>query len=113
MSAAATLPSYETRDPRGWCGDPARGAALGRHSVLDADPEASIKLTLRRVRLDAGGYDALGTYWGHGDPIYWYASADGSIDATLRTPGRGVTSYERADAKAAIREIYPLARFHR
>ena len=113
MSAAATLPSYETRDPRGWCGDPARGAALGRRGVLDAQTDEPTKLVLRRVPLDAGGYDVNGTYWGHGDPIYWYASADGSVDATLRTPGRGVTSRERADAKAAIRETYPLARFYR
>ena len=25
-------PDYTTNDPKGWCGDPARGAALGRPS---------------------------------------------------------------------------------
>src|SRR5690606_26966366 len=26
-------PSYSTNDPKGWCGDPRRGAAMGRPSV--------------------------------------------------------------------------------
>jgi hypothetical protein len=30
-------PSYKTHDPKGWCGDPQRGAALGRHAHKPAD----------------------------------------------------------------------------
>jgi hypothetical protein len=98
-------PDYKTNDPRGWCGDPRRGAAMGRPTIHDAPTDAPVKLHLRRVRLDSGGYDCNGTYFGHGDPLYWYADADGTIDAVLRATNR-------SDAKRQIREDYPQARFY-
>lgn len=97
--------SYQTNDPRGWGGDPKRGAALGRPSVRG---EASFagRLTLRHIRLDQGGYDPNGTYFGLGPPLYWYASDDGSIDDMLRAG-------TRESAKAQILKIYPNAKFYR
>lgn len=97
--------SYQTNDPRGWGGDPKRGAALGRPSVRG---EASFagRLTLRRIRLDQGGYDPNGTYFGLGPPLYWYASDDGSIDDMLRAG-------TRESAKKQILAIYPNAKFYR
>lgn len=98
-------PSYKTNDPRGWGGDPARGAALGRSSFhLGADWEG--KLYLRRVPLDSGGYDPNGTYFGAGTPLYWAASEDCSVDFVLRAASRG-------DAKKAVLTRYPKARFFR
>jgi len=101
------MPSYSTNDPKGWCGDPSRGAALGRATIQDADPEeVTGKLYLRRVRLDSGGYDPNGTYFGIGNPLYWCADADGEIDFMLR-------AFDREDAKEEVREVYPHAKFWR
>jgi hypothetical protein len=99
-------PSYETNDPKGWNGDPARGAALGRPTLYLNDRAFSGRLTLRRVRLDSGGYDRLGCYFGHGAPLYWYASDCGAIDGILRASSR-------SEAKGEIHRDYPAARFYR
>jgi len=34
------------------------------------------KTTLRRVRLNQGGYDAQGAYWGTGIPLWYFAFHD-------------------------------------
>lgn len=99
-------PSYSTNDPKGWCGDPKRGAALGRPSVLDAVEDFSGKLTLRRIRLDSGGYDPNGTYFGTGTPLFWVASDDGTIDYVLR-------AWPRSEAKSFVKKLFPKARFYR
>lgn len=95
------MPDYELNDPRGWCGDIRRGAALGRRELF-GDPEFSGRIYLRKVRLDSGGYDTNGTYFGIGAPLYWYASADGDIDGVLRAA-------DRASARAKVLEQYPRA----
>lgn len=99
-------PDYSTNDPKGWCGDPSRGAALGRGDLHAVDRDAPVKLYLRRIHLDAGGYDSNGTYFGHGRPLYWYADADGNVDAMQRADSREL-------AKSFIRSRYPKARFYR
>jgi hypothetical protein len=99
-----TTPDYATNDPRGWCGDPQRGAALGRPTVHAGAPAG--KMTLRRVRLNGGGYDRNGTYFGHGAPLYWYADEGGNVDAMLRASSREI-------AKDKIRALFPLTRFYR
>jgi len=102
----SSLPDYKTNDPRGWCGDAKRGAALGRVAIDDAGRDFAGKLVLRRVHLDAGGYDGNGTYFGDGEPLYWFADADGMIDRMLRAK-------DRAEAKRKILAIHPKARFYR
>lgn len=101
------MPDYKDNDPRGWCGDMRRGAAMGRSATHTDDKSASVKLTLRQVRLDNGGYDVNGTYfgWSRGETLYWYADEEGTIDAMLRATSRKL-------AKADIRETYPNARFY-
>ncbi len=32
-----------------------------------------IKVTLRKIRLNRGGYDSSGAYWGLGVPLYRYS----------------------------------------
>ena len=54
--------SYEKNDPKGWGGDPSRGAALGRRDITPAPPFGTVEV--QEIRLDRDGYDALGTYWG-------------------------------------------------
>lgn len=100
------MPNYKTLDPKGWCGDPSRGAALGRVTRHDAPTDRPIKLYLQHIRLDDGGYDSNGTYFGTGDSLYWYADADGEVDAVLRANGV-------AGAQAKVREFYPLAQFEK
>lgn len=83
------MPDYSVNDPKGWCGDPSRGAALGRRSVIPETPEKfSGKLSVSRVRL-YGDYDKNGTYFGSGGlPIYWIASEDCEVDMTSRARNR-------------------------
>ena len=49
--------------PAGWMGDPSRGAAMGRP---DHNGALQAKLHLARVRINQGGYDSGGAYWGTG-----------------------------------------------
>jgi hypothetical protein len=64
------------------------------------------KFTLQRVRLNSGGYDSSGSYWGHGQRLYWFTSDDGSREGTCRAA-------DRDGAKAHIRQTTPDARFYR
>jgi hypothetical protein len=98
---------YKINDPKGWCGDPKRGAALGRPAISLAPEDWSGKLYLSKIRLDSGGYDKNGTYFGIGPPsLYWYVSEDNLIDAMIR-------ANDREAAKKKILEIYKNAKFHR
>jgi hypothetical protein len=75
-------------------------AAKARESA--ASP--AVKITLRRVRLNSGGYDDCGAYWGAGQPLYWAADDSGEFDSTFRAD-------DRDDAKAIVRETFLNARF--
>jgi hypothetical protein len=50
-----------------------RGAPMGRpafgHGGNPIEP-----FILRRIRINSGGYDDGGAYWGLGAPLYWYCS---------------------------------------
>jgi hypothetical protein len=108
----ASKPDYSTHDPKGWCGDPRRGAALGRPTVKGS-PGFEGKIYLRRVYLDMGGYDRNGTYFGHGNPLYWYADADGEIDGMLRAKASYDWKVTRADAREQVLALYPEAKIRR
>ncbi len=81
------------------------GAPMGRYTG-NPEPDAQGKFSLRRVSLDSGGYDSGGAYWGHGEPLYWYCSADGTAEGFLR-------AWSRDEAKAAVLEECPGATFYR
>ena len=100
------MPKYETNDPKGWGGDPSRGAALGRTNIEEMKNTDDDRLTLRRVPLNVGGYDRLGTYWGRGQPLYWCANEEGTLEMTFRAD-------DREHAKHVILEQYPNVRFYR
>ncbi len=81
------------------------GASMGRHNTI-TETESPIKFKLYQVRLDSGGYDNGGAYWGIGQPLY-HAYGEGVRDDQelfLRADNRN-------DAKKYIRGIYPNARF--
>lgn len=59
------------------------GAPMGRPS----DSSLSGKVRLSRVRLDNGGYDSGGAYWGLGEPLWWAEDHDGN-ERFFRAPTR-------------------------
>ena len=61
-----------------------------------------IKFTLRRIRLNRGGYDSFGYYWGVGSPLY-EAAVD--IDATYEV--FHFRASDRRAAKALLVSQYP------
>jgi hypothetical protein len=90
--------SYKTNDPRGWCGDPARGAALGRPIITIPTGQPVPPLHLSKVRLSSDGYDSLGTYFGCPNDVYWVHSKDGQVDFCVR----GATRYEAQQAALRV-----------
>ncbi len=92
----ANVPDYQTPD-RGWCGDPKRGAAMGRASDLPLDFEGPV--TLRAVPIDSGGYDPGGTYWGTPEDLWCVADDEGRV------------AYFRAPDPVAARAKMPRATF--
>lgn len=61
------------------------GASMGRGSDFDG---LRGKVHLRHVRLDLGGYDKGGAYWGLGQPL-WCAWND-EAEVFFRADSRGV-----------------------
>lgn len=67
---------------------------------------------LQRVRLNSGGYDAQGSYWGHGQPLYYfmYDAGDTIESGTLRAS-------DRESAKERVRTFnlshIPNVKFYR
>ena len=98
------MPNYATYAPQGYHGDWKRGAPLGRYARQPFKTPAG-RLTLQRIRINNQGYDPQGAYWGTGDPLYWCASDDGTLDWTFRAASREA-------AKDKVRETYPDARFY-
>lgn len=81
------------------------GAPMGRHCG-PVDPDTDARFNLMKVRLDAGGYDPGGAYWGHGGPLYYFEASDGTASGYLRAPSR-------ASAKLKVLEQCPAAKFYR
>lgn len=46
------------------------GSPMGRASAATQDLDTTHPLFLVRIRLNSGGYDAGGAYWGVGLPLY-------------------------------------------
>jgi hypothetical protein len=84
--------------------------ALFHHRLKKKDEV--IKFTLRRIRLDRGGYDN-GCYWGIGAPLY-FAQSNGEFETW--SGNKEIEFYlradDRADAKAQIVEEFPGAKFY-
>lgn len=121
-----------TQQDRGYMGDRARGASLGRASCLQVDPDSAPKIHLAGIRLDSGGYDPGGAYWGVGGWLWeaWtddgafymtgrvYSGTDERKEAVRRLIAQGEAmpssrATDRETAKQEIREEIPNARFYR
>lgn len=75
-------------------------------ATVRASDASTGRVHVTRVRLDQGGYDSGGAYWGGGQPLYYAASDDGAVDLFFRAS-------DRAAAKARVRAKHPSARFFR
>jgi hypothetical protein len=80
------------------------GAQMGRPSK--PTKATSTKITLRKIRLNSGGYDSGGAYWGIDEPLYWAGSDDGKMDMFFRAK-------DRDTAKAHVRSKVADAEFYR
>ena len=89
------MSSYDTNDPKGWCGDPSRGAALGRCTIKG---EAKA-VTVQRSFLDRGGYDRNGTYFGFGAALFWVSDENGEVDFMER-------AMDAEDLAKVLRDTY-------
>jgi hypothetical protein len=91
------------------------GAPMGR-TEKRGDTTISFKFRLFRVRLDQGGYDEGGAYWGIGTPLYCAEAIDCEATAECKLdelPVQFFRSNSRDTAKAHITGKYPKARFFR
>ena len=100
------------------------GAPMGRHTGPEP-ASGGDKWHLRKIRLDSGGYDPGGAYWGIGLPLYWAMNQDGAevffrlergdYREALRYPEqRWGDNGDRTVAKHVIRRDYdPAATFYR
>ena len=74
-----------------------------RHPA-EADPPATApKLDIQRVRVNRGGYDASGAYWGAGLDVFIASTADGAREITVRAK-----SVTEAREKVAVELARPL-----
>lgn len=95
------------------------GAPMGRRSQDNVSPDEVKnlgKFELQQVRLDNGGYDQGGAYWGHGQALYRarsfvnYTGRDGSAGEMVDIFFRAA---DRDAAKQHVASKYPGARFYR
>jgi hypothetical protein len=73
-----------------------------------------IKFRLVRVRLNQGGYDRTGCYYGTGEPVYW-AQSEEEFKFALGQPRSIEMDFRaanREDAKNKILSEIPNARFY-
>ena len=87
----------------------AHGARMGRAGVGPIDPDNHTKWYLQRVRINSGGYDSGGAYWGAGTPVFWAIQsnpADGEDAEELFFRAKN-----RVAAKEHLLEINPNSKF--
>ena len=83
------------------------GASMGRRDNI-TEALAVEKLHLQRVRLDSGGYDPGGAYWGHGAPLF-VAWGDGTEEVQEMFFRAGY----RDEAKEIAKSVFQNAKFYR
>jgi len=66
---------------------------MGRPSSGYLETQVRRYVRLFRVKLDSGGYDDGGAYWGHGEPI-WCAIDDEGNMQTVRAPHRESAAFQ-------------------
>jgi len=82
------------------------GAQMGRPNTLPAHPESPCQLRLTRLPFVDGDYDRWGAYWGSPATVWcaWHPSDKVRVF---------VRAQSRAEAKTAVKQHVPGARFYR
>jgi hypothetical protein len=80
------------------------GAPMGRREFYD-NPTG--KVTTFRVRIDSGGYDRGGNYWGFGDPLYCQCEVN---DNGFTSECMNYRLFARAKSKAEALEKFDAVR---
>ena len=80
------------------------GASMGRSNYGRLDVARRVRLF--RVRLDAGGYDNGGAYWGLGLPL-WCALAE-DMSADLVQPATDARNFVRAASRKEAAKLLGL-----
>lgn len=99
--AQTVLAMYESNPPQNANEVAHRQAALG---VLA--PKLSGKVSLRKIRINQGGYDDGGAYWGIGSQLWNASNDDLSVNLWFRARTRDA-------AKDQVLVKFPAARFYR
>jgi hypothetical protein len=81
------------------------GAQMGRSRGSKLPADTTSKCIVRRVRLDSGGYDDGGAYWGIGTKLWMVEAIEGEHE--------GLLDYVRAVDKSAAKGMFPSARWGR
>jgi len=74
-----SLERFKKNAPKGYCGDPSRGAAMGRADI-NPKAEPAGPLTVCFVARCGGGYDVCGTYWGTSAAAFLYFAYGSTAD---------------------------------
>lgn len=89
--------------------DGSRGAPMGR-SEYGTNPEPK-SVRLFRVRLDSGGYDTGGAYWGGGQAL-WCATDDADYRRFVRADGQ-LSAIVALELEAGALKRRPLSKIAR
>ena len=91
-----------------------RGAEMGRPNLLPLDILAPVKLHLVKLKMTDGDcYDSGGAYWGSGNGTTHMYCAWGKWGTSYALVQIFTRSSNRNDARVAVRDILPNARFYR
>lgn len=81
------------------------GAPMGRHTGPNYLETAAGPWRLVRIRINSGGYDSGGAYWGLGQPLFYVEDQDGN--------SKFFRASNRDAAKAELIADWPGAKFYR
>lgn len=81
------------------------GASMGRSASRPGTLE-NVKLQMRAVHLDTGGYDSGGAYWGCGETLYCVRDYEGDYEFFFRASSR-------KEAESQLSSDFPNAKFRR
>ena len=81
------------------------GAPMGRRTDRNNGTEGVVKTYLKRVRIDSGGYDSGGAYWGLGQPLFEAFNDEGFCEY--------LRARSREEAKGKLLADHPDMRFFR
>lgn len=89
------------------------GAPMGRRNLFHYPYDRPLKFSLATVRLNQGGYDSGGAYWGNSNKRLYRAYALLETEDGIEETDYFFRAASRAEAKDHVRSIYKKATFFR